>query len=585
MGDDQRLPPPVDGIEFHFCRNVSCQNFGCPPTRSNKWAKVNRQDTYRLSGGKSSPTVLICNLCGTSVPVKSNAALAEELRRMWKPFIESEPSCPSPDCVCSTSDGENGGSPVRSHGTTKSGQRRYYCTRCKKTFTAQQRVARKPRRKGLDEQILVLLLNKMPMRRICEVAEISAAVLYNQIIRSHELAVSFSAAHEKRLQRDLVLPRVYLAVDRQEYVFNWGSSLDRRNVVLRAIASSDNATGYVFGVHLDFDSSMEPELVERQAILANDYDKPYHFRQFARVWLQREYRDRYHTLRRLSKRQGRGTIADDIVQSYKDDALSSEVVEPREIPNQRLPSQGMQVHSEYTLYAHFWFLARLLQNVEKVRIFMDQDSGMRAACLGAFLPRVMNRTLDAFFVRIRKDLTVSQKKALKAGAERLLRMKMDELNTEDRNHATRAVMEERLQEMINLGESGDQWLMHPFPDMSEPEKAICHLTAHGGHDLNHLAALHRKASLHSIDNFFMQVRRRINLLERPVRSASAARTWYGYAAYNPSVAQRLLEIFRVAHNYVFLGDDKKTPAMRIGLSDRPYRLNELLELPHGKGNE
>jgi hypothetical protein len=422
----------------------------------------------------------------------------------------------------------------------------------------------------------------MPMRRICEAAKVSAAVLYNQIDRSHDLAVRFAAEHEKRLLKDLALPRVYLAIDRQEYVFNWGSSLDRRNVVLRAIASSDNATGYVFGTHLDFDASMEPELVERQAILAGDYDKPYHFRQFARVWLQREYRDRYHTLRRLSKRQSHGTIADDIVKAYKDDALSSEVVEPREISHLRLPSHGMQVHSEYTLYAHFWFLAKLLQNVEKIRVFMDQDSGMRAACLGAFLPRVLDRTVDAFFVRIRKDLTVSQKKTLKSGAEHLLRQKMTELNSEDRNHAIRFVMEERLKEMINIGESGDRWLMHPFPNMSEPEKAVCHLTAHGHHDIGHLAALYRKASLHSIDNFFMQVRRRINLLERPVRSANSSRAWHGYAAYNPSVAQRLLEIFRIAHNYVILGDDKRTPAMRIGLADRPYRLDELLQLPHLK---
>jgi hypothetical protein len=65
----------------------------------------------------------------------------------------------------------------------------------------------------------------------------------------------------------------------------------------------------------------------------------------------------------------------------------------------------------------------------------------------------------------------------------------------------------------------------------------------------------------------MLVRRRLSLLERPIGSASSTgRTWYGYSAYNPEVIVKILTIFRVFHNYTLLGDDKKTPAMRIGLA-------------------
>lgn len=42
------------------------------------------------------------------------------------------------------------------------------------------------------------------------------------------------------------------------------------------------------------------------------------------------------------------------------------------------------IHEEYTLYGHFLFLRRLLGNVGKFRFYLDQDSGMRAACLSAF---------------------------------------------------------------------------------------------------------------------------------------------------------------------------------------------------------
>ena len=57
----------------------------------------------------------------------------------------------------------------------------------------------------------------------------------------------------------------------------------------------------------------------------------------------------------------------------------------------QLPHKGMQVHAEYTLYGLFFLLKKLFTGVEKVRFFLDQDSGMRAACLGAFQPEIQAR--------------------------------------------------------------------------------------------------------------------------------------------------------------------------------------------------
>ena len=46
-------------------------------------------------------------------------------------------------------------------------------------------------------------------------------------------------------------------------------------------------------------------------------------------------------------------------------------------PTTRLPEYGMQIHGEYTMYGCFFFLKRLLGNVQKWRFFLDQDP-----CLG-----------------------------------------------------------------------------------------------------------------------------------------------------------------------------------------------------------
>lgn len=58
------------------------------------------------------------------------------------------------------------------------------------------------------------------------------------------------------------------------------------------------------------------------------------------------------------------------------------------------------------------------------------------------------------------------------------------------------------------------------------------------------------------------------MLERPIYSASnAGRTWNGYGAYNPAMVVKMLEIFRVVHNFIDVRkEDKTTPAMRLGLA-------------------
>ena len=190
-----------------------------------------------------------------------------------------------------------------------------------------------------------------------------------------------------------------------------------------------------------------------------------------------------------------------------------------------MPKTGMQVHAEYTLYGHCFLLRDLSRGAEKIRLFLDQDSGMRAAALGAFAERVADRTADAFYVRINKDMTVDERKhALKDSREHF-RALAEEHPELDRQALRLFVIKEALADMSVIGHWKDRWLTHPFPSMSEPEKAVCYLT---DYDEDHLAWLYNKASLRAIDAFFMQVRRRLSLLERPIATASnERRVWHG----------------------------------------------------------
>ena len=197
--------------------------------------------------------------------------------------------------------------------------------------------------------------------------------------------------------------------------------------------------------------------------------------------------------------------------------------------------------------------------------------------VAAFQPEIAARRADAFYVRIAKQMTVSEKRAAIAAS----RAEFDQARQlhpglSDRELET-LLIKERIAHMTPMGKWRDQWLTHPFPNMSEPEKAVCYLTDYGDYDPDHLARLYNKASLHAIDNFFMQVRRRLSLLERPISTASAGnRRWNGYSAYNPESIVKMLGIFRVFYNYCLVGQDGQTPAMQVGLAKGKVSLEEII---------
>ena len=92
-----------------------------------------------------------------------------------------------------------------------------------------------------------------------------------------------------------------------------------------------------------------------------------------------------------------------------------------------------------------------------------------------------------------------------------------------------------------------------------------------------LAKLAMRAGLGPVDNVFQLTRRYMNALERPIGTSSGYNTvWHGYAPYNPAMLQQYLDLFRTAHNFCHTGDDKRTPAMRIGLAEQPLNYDDVL---------
>lgn len=571
-----RIPPDIDGIQVNFCKKPTCKNYGIPASQRISRGRNAIKDNYKVvASGKGLP-VLKCHECGEHLPMKSNSGIAEDLQRLSNYLVPPpEPRCSNTSCPNHQVGLHSSPSNYIAFGKTATGAQRYRCKQCGKTLTISKSTSRQ-RVPHKNRLVFSLLMNKVPFRRICETAEINPKTLYDKIDFLHRQSLAFIGHRERRLLEGYPLRRLYVGVDRQDYVVNWTQRRDKRNIQLSAVGSADNKTGYVFGMHLNYDPALNPDQVEANADEICDYDLPSPFRRYSRIWLSCDY-ERSVMNSMVVKQEGQ-SLAKDIEDTYRQ-AINREDIEDPETPDETvmLPGEGMQIHAEYTLYAHFFLLKKLFAGVEKVRFFLDQDSGMRAACLGAFQNEIQTRRCDAFYVRINKNLTIDEKKqALLASRKFFHTARKQEPNLTDNQIRLKLIMES-MGSMKEIGHWKDRWLPHPFPNMSEPEKAVCYLTDYNDYDIDHQAWLYNKASLHAIDRFFMQVRRRLSLLERPYATASSARRmWHGYSAYNPKNIVKLLDIFRVYYNYCQKGQDGQSPAMRLGLAKGAVSLEDII---------
>lgn len=584
-----RFPPTAAGIQVNHCKNPKCANFGVPPkpvagrgAASTRASAVGPGDYTVVATGKDLPA-LKCRLCGEVTPMQSNLAIVEEMLRISAYLEPVLPRCPNDACPLSSAPPapEN----VTRFGANAHGTPRFKCVGCRKTFSFGGRSTKRQRRTHQNRDILQHLMNAMPLRRIIKVLGISPNQLYNRIDFLHQQAEMFAGTRERTLLERDDLGTRYLAVDRQKLVVNWHSKKIRKNTLLLSIATADQATGYVFGVNVNFDPALDPEEVERDMVRFGDQKLPRAFRRYARVWLPADWNavaDKASPQAASARKP-----LESVIEETYEAALDRIDIEDGEGPasSSRAPVKGMLLHEQVVMSAHIQLVSRLLSRAQKIRFFTDQESGIRAAILAAVPSRVKNRTADAFYVKVLKEMSVDKKRALVGATKRRL-ADLAAKSGVDLEAAELLAAQEELAKMVAIGKWGDRWFKHPISDMREPEKSVCWLTdidpvetdpTARSHQLSHHALLYLKATLTAVDRFFMQVRRGITLAERAVASSNTdRRLWFGKSAYNPEVLVKVVGIFRTYFNYCEVGQDGKTPAMRLGLARGPVAPEDIV---------
>jgi transposase-like protein len=208
-------------------------NFGRPAVDRAKWSHTAPGDPkYNLHGSGKKAPCLRCQLCNEIPPIKSNIAVKEEFDRMMGELsLPSEPTCPTETCKNHALGVISNKSDYYRFGMTKGGSQRYKCKSCSRLFTQAMSSTLRQRDKSINEDIFKLIINKMPMRRICEIMEINAETLYQQLGFLAEQCRLYSAFQEKQFDT-IDIPRLNIALDRQRYEINWSTNKDRRRVAL-----------------------------------------------------------------------------------------------------------------------------------------------------------------------------------------------------------------------------------------------------------------------------------------------------------------------------------------------------------------
>jgi DNA polymerase III epsilon subunit-like protein len=582
------VPDKVSGLQVNFCKIPQCPNFGKAkytfrkprgrPAKSTDGA--NRRDLYVPTGTQQAPYAR-CTHCNKHFPLKSNQGILEELARLnsfkRERKTEAEQTCPNPDCGnYQTVSLEAGPDYYIRFGVTKNGHQRYRCKMCKETFI----LAKTSRQvhSHLNRTIFEHLVNKAAIRPMCRLFKTSGRIIYDRIDFLYERCLEFVTEREKVLRDGMPIDRLYISADQQDLAINWPTRLIRKNIQLKAVAAADNRSGYVLGSFVNYDPSLDVRVVEKEAIETGDNFKPPPFRRYARAWLLDDY------LREMI--EGHKTVNPDKIENLREKTLALYNIsvgkpdmesgeQPRD--DRQLPHHGLQIHNEYTLYAFFMYLKQLLPGVGKLRFYFDRDTGMRAACMAAFVDGIKKHTVDAFFAVINRAMKRDQKETSVDQAYRKFRTLQFLYPDKKESELKLMLMLENLGKAQVLGPYDDVWVDHPLPSPAEPELKSAFLTNLNQYDIDHQAHLHLNASEHAVNQYFMSVRRSINMLERPIVSASdPGRRWYGYSSYSPDKVIKLLQILRVYYNFVELRGDGSTRAMSLGIAKKPVRVETII---------
>ena len=178
--------------------------------------------------------------------------------------------------ACRTAGCANQDLPVSEHpnfyqsfGKTKSGDPRWRCKACAKTFST-GRPARRYKRSDKNRLILDMLCNDLSLAKTSKISGLAYRDIYRRIDFHHERVRSFVARRKDFSRIDFAAMGSRFATDSQALTINWPSRKRRFPVVFQQLCTAHARSGFIMEASFQLDPEISPEEAEAQALAANE---------------------------------------------------------------------------------------------------------------------------------------------------------------------------------------------------------------------------------------------------------------------------------------------------------------------------
>lgn len=582
-------------VQANFCVNPYCRWYGLPQHRYNDL----KFKPYRYTLWGTHPTnSILCKHVPTDEPKgltmdndytqpMSNWSLALEIKRLkdidtLKP-MKSQYRFHKDDCVLFDTNPFEHPSSFYKRGKSSSNSQKYQCKSCGKmtnvlpsnreSFTYNQQ------RNDVLVQFFLQIVSRVPVTSTLKILGIGASTYYNKLEWIYRRCLEFTERNETKKLKDIEFNTLWLNTDKFIYYLNnvrkkghanGYNEQERLQMPTHIVATVDAYSRFVFRADIAYDFNITSDEIEED-IEKYKEDKLQTF-----VQKNARYRYSYYGNRKFKKEDFIDDVADDIFDdSYL--SLRKDYVD------------GLHVNSSYTAYAQYWHIKKLL-NVKKLNIVCDEDRTLLNAMLRVFSDEVKEKRTHIYVCQVEKSL--SKKEAYR---EYLMRKEeldgfQESLGNVNRRTAATIMLATDLENynLFNIViKNGEEFaipidgapLQHPMPYKDEGIRYIKPITNLLGMTNYEIAKEIINVDMRAINTFFNQLRRKNSIFERPLVTARGDGKSYIYANFNPRYAHYMLTITRTYLNfcetYKYKGKDV-TPAMRLGIADRPCTVQEIL---------
>lgn len=354
-------------IQFNACTNPYCKWFGLSQLQFHHCK--NKPSRYKLTGSsKYESQRIACNPdpekpsfgettwdC-TSDPI-SNWSAAEEIARLhthdsiqnWEPeYVFHHEPCPHSSFTPS----DNPKSFYR-QGKSSSKSQRWQCKSCKK-FTnvlPTRRVSSTyhQQRNDILPMFAKLLLNRVPVKRVCEILDIGSQTYYSKLEWLYRRCLEFLERHESQTFKNKTFDSLWMNTDKMVYFLNnlrkrgkggiQYDDVEESKFPTHIVVSGDVESMYIFRADVAFDWDATLDAIEDDTLLYKDD----HLNEYAR-----------------KNKRLRFQICPQPPTKLDVETESQYIASHNNFVRRGKYIDGIHVNSTYTALAHYWLIKQMI---------------------------------------------------------------------------------------------------------------------------------------------------------------------------------------------------------------------------------